>query len=54
MGFVVENIGTIAVGLAVVCIAGLVIRSIVKKKGSCSCDSSCSCCQGKDTCHPEE
>lgn len=55
MGFIIENLGTIIIGLIVAVIVGLVIFSMVKnnKKGksSCGCGCGCSHCPNSSSCH---
>jgi len=54
MAWISENLATIVVGLAVLGIVVLVVRSMYKNKKagkSCSCGSSCSGCASAGMCH---
>ena len=53
MGWIMANIGTIIVGLVLVCIIALIIIKLVndRKKGIRSCGGSCAGCAMKGTCH---
>ena len=56
MSWIMANIGTIIVGLVLVCIVALIIIKLVndRKKGIRSCGGSCAGCAGcamKGTCH---
>ena len=54
--FIVNNISTIAVFLALCIIVGLIIIKMVKNKkaGKKSCSCGCSGCPMKDTCHQDK
>ncbi len=49
------NIGSVIVGLAVLCIVATVLFKIVRDKkrgkGSCSCGDACGSCACSGTCH---
>ncbi|MDE6149384.1 MAG: FeoB-associated Cys-rich membrane protein [Ruminococcus sp.] len=53
MSFIIENIGTIIIGLIVfVLIAGIVIKLVKdKRKGKTSCGCGCSNCPSSGICH---
>lgn len=54
--WIINNIGSIIVLLAVVAIVTLVIVKIVrdKRRGKSSCSCGCGGCAMKDTCHAKE
>lgn len=56
LDFLLENIGTILVALALSLILSLVVVAMVKnkKKGISSCSGGCSCCPFNGKCHSEE
>lgn len=51
--FLSQNIGTIAVGIPLLGILALIVRSLLndKKKGKSSCGSACSGCPNSHMCH---
>lgn len=54
MSWITENLATIIVGLIVLAIVVLAVRSMYKNKkagNSCSCGSSCSGCASSGMCH---
>lgn len=53
MSFIIENIGTIIIGLIVfVLIVGIVVKLVKdKKKGKTSCGCGCSNCPSSGICH---
>lgn len=55
ISFLAENIGTIIVGLVLLEIISIVIRTMIrdKKAGkSCNCGDACGNCPSSHTCHP--
>ncbi len=53
MGFITENLGTIAVLLVVIAIVGLIVYKLYKDKkaGKLSCGCNCSGCANAGACH---
>ena len=51
-----ENIGSIAILLALALIIGLVAFKVIrdKKRGKSSCGCGCGSCPMKDKCHPKD
>lgn len=54
--WIINNIGSIIVLLAVVAIVTLVIAKMIrdKRRGKSSCSCGCGGCAMKDTCHAKE
>ncbi len=51
--FITQNAGTIIVGLIVLALVVLIIRSMIadKKAGKSSCGGNCGCCGNGAACH---
>ncbi|MBQ8995995.1 MAG: FeoB-associated Cys-rich membrane protein [Oscillospiraceae bacterium] len=51
MTWIVQNAGTIVVGVLLIIITGLALRNVIKKKNTCSCGSCsgncCGCVKGR-------
>ena len=56
LGFIVSNLATILIGLAVLAIVLLVIGKMIRdhKKGKHSCSCGCPGCKGVNACHSME
>lgn len=57
MNFIMNNLGTIIVGLVVATIVGAIIVNMIRKKKngeSIGCSCGCGNCPSKGICHPEK
>lgn len=57
MNFIIDNFGTIIVGIVLILTVGLVLLKMRKDKKmgkSCSCGTGCSGCSGNSMCHSKK